>query len=47
LKAEPGRKKDEPILNTGIVCSSTIPAPDVRGLWLDREFQRPPSFQPC
>ena len=41
-----GRKKDATILNTGIVCSRTIPASDVRGLFYDREFQRPPSFQP-
>ena len=41
-----GQKKDATILNTGIVCSRTISASDVRGLCNDREFQRPPSFQP-
>ncbi len=41
-----GTKKDATILNTGIVCSRTIPASAVRGLRFDREFQRPPSFQP-
>jgi hypothetical protein len=39
-------KKGAAILNTGIVCSRTIPASDVRGLLYDREFQRPASFQP-
>ena len=34
------------ILNTGITCSKAIPASAVRGLYLDREFQRPASFQP-
>jgi len=41
-----GQKKGATILTTGIVCSRTIPASAVRGLWLDREFQRPASFQP-
>jgi len=46
LSGKAGRKKGAAILNTGIVCSSTISASDVRGLLYDREFQRPPSFQP-
>jgi len=40
------QKKDATILNTGITCSKAIPASAVRGLYLDREFQRPASFQP-
>ena len=39
-------KKGTTIFTTGIICSSTLPAPDVRGLRLDRDFQRPSSFQP-
>jgi len=44
MKEQGRRKKDTPTANTGIVCSSRLPASDVRGLWLEREFQRPSSF---
>ena len=40
-----GAKEGVTILNTGIVCSWTVPAPAVHDLYFNREFQRPSSFQ--
>jgi len=46
LGGSAGRKKGTTILKAGIVCSNTLPVSDLRSPLYDREFQRPPSFQP-